>query len=91
MHELRRELVASASERASFRIVTHVHAWRADGCHRDIDLGVIHERERAFAGPRSGNDSPDGNVAFVRLSPEEVRENVVMHVDRERHRFLTGS
>ena len=91
LHQLGRQLVAPASERASACIVSDVHTGCADRCHSDIDLGVIHERQRVVSGPSCRDDPANGSMRLVRLPPKEVGEDVVMHVDRKRHAALTGS
>jgi hypothetical protein len=62
-----------------------MNAGRRDRCNRDIDAGIIHERQRARLVPGRWRDAAHGMLAFIGLPPEKIRKNVVMNVDGERH------
>jgi len=59
-----------------------MNPWRGDRRDRDIDAGIVHERQHADLIPRRRRDSADEMSAVVGLLPEEIRQDVVVHVNR---------
>jgi hypothetical protein len=61
-----------------------MHTGRAQRYDGDIDTGVIQERDGSFPGPPKRRKSTDGSMIVLRRLPEEIRQQVLMRVDRQR-------
>jgi hypothetical protein len=62
-----------------------MNPWRGDRRDRDIDAGIVHERQHAGLIPRWRRDAADRVSAVVRLLPEEVWKDVVVNIDGAGH------
>src|SRR6266404_4837195 len=84
MNEFGREFVASARQRPSLLAIAKVHSRRAHRHHGNVDPGVVHERDHRLFGPLQRRQPSHRSMKIICLSPEEVRQYVMMGVDRQR-------
>src|SRR6266404_1714147 len=84
------EFVTPPRQRPGLLAITKMHSRRAHRCHGNVDSGVVHERDHCLFGPLQRGQSSDRNMRIICLSPEKVRQYVVMGVDGQR-RFWIAS
>src|SRR6266851_6937889 len=84
LNEIGREFVASARQRPSLLAIAKVHSRSADRRHGNVDPGVVHERDHRLFGPLKRRQPSDRSMSIIGLSPEEVRQNVMVGVDGQR-------
>ena len=77
-HHLGSELVAPAGQGTSRGVVAGVHAGGADRGDRDVDAGVVEERQHARPRPRRRRDPARRVVGLVGGLEEEVGQDVVV-------------
>jgi hypothetical protein len=80
-----REFVAAPRQPAGACIVSHMNARRRDRRDRNIDPGIIHERQGARFVPRRWCDAANGIRIVVGLAPEKIRKDMVMNIDGDWH------
>ena len=83
MNEFGREFVAPSGQRASLFAVPKVHSRRAHRHHGNMDPGIVHERDHRLLGPLQRRQPSDGSMRIICLPPEEVRQNVMMGINRQ--------
>jgi hypothetical protein len=62
MDEFGREFVAAARQSPRFGTISRVHAGRTQRDDRNVDAGVIHERNACFLGPAKRRKPSDGSI-----------------------------
>ena len=85
MLEVRQVLVDATRERPRRRVVTEVHAGRADRRDRDVDPRFVEVGDRAVETPAWGSDASRGIPVLVRGLPIELGNHVLVKVDGEAH------
>jgi hypothetical protein len=83
LYQLRGEFVHTPRQRPRAAIVPHMDAGGRDRRNGYINSRLVHERQHHLFGPGRGLDAADGIVAFIGLAPEELRQDVMMNVDRQ--------
>src|SRR5258705_621221 len=84
LNEFGREFVASPCQRPGLLAVAKVHSRGANRRHGNVDPGVVHERDHRLFGPLKRRQPSHRSMKIIGLSPEEVRQNVMVGVDGQR-------
>jgi hypothetical protein len=89
--DIREELIDLAGKIPRRRVVTEVHARRADRWDRDVDMGLVEVGDRGLKTPARRSDAARGIPVLVRGLPIEVGNDVVVEVDRAAHGVVAGA
>src|SRR5712671_4740018 len=83
INELGCEFVAATRQRSSLQAIAKVHSRRAHRHNGNVNPSVVHERDHRLFGPLKRRQPSDGSMRIIGLPPEEVRQYVVVCINRQ--------